>query len=142
VTSDVFTAPQNPGSTPSAADLGAASLAKEITNLYTKHDIELKMYEEFMATDHLGVKLICAAVGDMYTSPLKDEYTGYAAVTTKQLLKHLTDEYCDIDETALVQNQARMSASYDPNLPIESWWEQIADCVAFTDAGSSAFTDK
>lgn len=80
------------------------------------HALEVKLYEEFTAADSLGMKLICTTIGDMYTLPLKNENTEYATVTTKGMMAHLNDEYCDVDKTVTILNPARLSAAYDPNL--------------------------
>lgn len=47
-----------------------------------------------------------------------------------------------MDETALVQNQACLSAEYNPNLPIELLWNNVAECVIFADDGRSKITDQ
>ena len=86
------------------------------------------------------MKLLCAAVDDIFISSLSDEHTGYASVTTKEIFQHLNDEYCEIDDVILIENQARISAAYDPNLPIETLWTQISEAVAYAEAGKSKFT--
>ena len=75
-----------------------------------------------MTADRLCVKLLCNAIKDIFTASLANEYTGYAGVTTKELLKHLKDEYSDIDDPQLNANLAHIGAPYDPNTSIEALW--------------------
>ena len=84
--------------------------------------MRLKLYKEYMAADCLSVKHLTAAVKDIFTSKLLDKHTGYSGVTTRAFFKHLNDEYCDIDEAVLMDNQKNFYEAYDPNLPIESLW--------------------
>eukprot|EP00588_Corethron_pennatum_P017373 CAMPEP_0194307720 /NCGR_PEP_ID=MMETSP0171-20130528/4612_1 /TAXON_ID=218684 /ORGANISM="Corethron pennatum, Strain L29A3" /LENGTH=180 /DNA_ID=CAMNT_0039059935 /DNA_START=93 /DNA_END=631 /DNA_ORIENTATION=+ len=114
ISSVPFTPPTNPQSTPSSADLAAASSAKDIAAVHANHDLNVKLYEEYMAADRLSVKLITNAVEDIFTASLANEYTGYASVTTKELLKHLNDEYSDIDDAQLSANLVTIGAPYDP----------------------------
>ena len=58
------------------------------------------------------IKLITSAVDNIFTELLEAEHTGYAGVTTLAFFENQTDEYCDINETALTENQ--VNAAYDP----------------------------
>ena len=111
-----------------------------VAAVHAKHELAVKLYEEYMSADRLSVKLITTAVEDIFTAALANEYTGYAGVTTKDVLKHLNDEYSDIDDTQLSANLVQIRAPYDPNTPIETLWTQISDAVAFAEAGNSKFS--
>ena len=132
--------PPNPGSAPSATDIDACSSAMAIASVHATHELDVKLYEEYCAADRLSVKLLSNAVEDIFIASLADEHTGYSSVTTKQIFQHLNDEYCEIDDVMLIANQARISAAYDPNLPIETLWTQISEAVAYAEAGKSKFT--
>ena len=122
ISSVPFVPPTNPGSAPSAKDIAACGSAKDIASVHATQDLAVKLFEEYMAADRLCVKLLCNAVEDIFTASLENGYTGYAGVTTKELLKHLKDEYSDIDDPQLNANLARIGAPYDPNTPIEALW--------------------
>ena len=61
-------------------------------------------------------------------------------VTVRQLLGHLVTTYATIDQFNLEKNQEKMTARYDPNAPIESLFEQIANGVAYTELGDAPST--
>ena len=134
--------PPNPGSAPNPAAITAAASAKEITAIHSAHDLQVKLYEEYMAADRLSVKLLTAAVEDIFTASICDETTGYSSVTTRDFFQHLLTEYNEIDDPALSENQKKLGAPYDANLPIETLWSNITECVAYAVAGSSPFTGK
>ena len=58
------------------------------------------------------------------------------------VFQHLLDEYNKINDPSLMENQAKLSAPYDANLLIETLWSQIAEAVAYAEAGGSPFTNK
>ena len=136
------TAPTNPGSEPDPIAVAGAISAKEVTAIHSTYDLAVKLYEEYMAADRLSVKLLTAAVEDIFTASICDEITGYSSLTTRDFFDHLLTEYNEIDDPALSENQKKLGAPYDANLPIETLWSVITECVAYAVAGSSPFTDK
>ena len=134
--------PRNPGSAPDPLALSNAKSSKEITTIHSTYDLEVKLYEEYMAADRLSVKLLTAAVEDIFTASICDEITGYSSVTTRSFFQHLLSEYNEIDDPALSENQTKLGAPYDANLPIETLWTTITECVAYAVAGNSPFTVK
>ena len=134
--------PLNPGSAPDPIVVGNAASAKEVTAIHSAHDLQVKLYEEYMAADRLSVKLLTAAVEDIFTAAICDETTGYSSVTTRDFFQHLLTEYNEIDDPALSENQKKLGAPYDANLPIETLWSNITECVAYAVAGSSPFSEK
>ena len=134
--------PQNPGTVPDPTAIAAASSAKEVTAIHSAHDLQVKLYEEYMAADRLSVKLLTAAVEDIFTASICDETTGYSSVTTRDFFQHLLAEYNEIDDPALSDNQNKLGAPYDANQPIETLWNNITECVAYAVAGNSPFSTR
>ena len=50
--------------------------------------------------------------------------------------------YAAIDQFDLDKNQENMTARYDPNALIETFFAQIADGVAYSELGEAPFTSK
>jgi hypothetical protein len=84
-------------------------------------------------------KLIIGFFDDAYLNALLDEIVGYANCTSLQLLTHLLTYYAMIAPTELTQNYERLNMPYDPNLPIESLFQQIQDAQAFVVAGGQPY---
>ena len=111
--------------------IAAASTATKIADIYKAYALEIEIYSEFVSAELISVKLTLDSIAELYYKTLKNAHTGYANVTLRQLLDHLVITYAAIDQFDLEKNQEKMTARYDPNAPIETLFEQIADGVAY-----------
>jgi hypothetical protein len=118
---DVFPVPNNPG--PSAAVVAGmtASVIAEITRL---HNEATQVYCTYHNVNQAIKKLIIESFDDAYLNVLSDEIVGYANCTSLQLLTHLLTYYAMIAPTDLTQNYECLHATYDPNQPIETLFQQ------------------
>ena len=62
---------------------------------------------------------------DLYLKTLKHFITGYANVSTLEMLNHLNTSYGKMTPQDLQLLDSEMKAPYDPQLPIENLYEQI-----------------
>jgi len=53
---------------------------------------------------------------------------------------HLYATYGRLSPSDLIANDTKMKSGYDPNLPIESFIDQIEDCVALADAAAAPYS--
>jgi hypothetical protein len=129
---DVFPVPNNPG--PSAAVVAGmtAAVIAETTRL---HREGTQVYRTYHNVDQAINKLIIESFDDAYLNALSDKIVGYENCTSLQLLTHLLTYYAMIAPTELTQNYERLNTPYDPNLPIETLFQQIQDARAFAVAG-------
>jgi hypothetical protein len=74
----------------------------------------------------------------LITAPL--DVTGFANVTTCQILVHLYRTYGRLSPANLIANDAKMKSPYDANQPIESFIDQIEDGVGLADAAAAPYT--
>ena len=75
----------------------------------------------------------------MFVCSLRNRRIDYANVTTLQLLAHMYTIYAKISAAGLESNTTRMKISYDVNLPIDTFFDQIKDAAEFTVAGNAPF---
>jgi hypothetical protein len=131
-----FPVPANPG--PSAAVVAGmtAAVIAETTRL---HREATQVYRTYHNVDQAIKKLIIESFDDAYLNALSDEIVGYANYTSLQLLTHLLTYYSMISPTELTQNYERLNTPYDPDLPIESLFQQIQDARAFAVAGGQPY---
>jgi hypothetical protein len=132
-----FVAPNNPGPHPIVV---AGSTAAQLVEANRIHKEDTRIWREFQATDKSLKQLLLGAVSDIYTSPLKNRVTGYANITTRQLIIHLYDKYGNITAGALDENEQQMKAPIDPNQPIENLFTQMEKAVDFADAAGTPFS--
>jgi hypothetical protein len=97
------------------------------------------VYRTYHNVDQEIKKLIIESFDDAYLNALSDEIVGYAHCTSLQLLTHLLTYYTMIAPTELTQNYKRLNTPYDPNLPIETLFQQIQDARAFAVAGGQPY---
>jgi hypothetical protein len=82
-------------------------------------------------------QLLLGAVDDMFVGSLTTKYIAYLNVTTRQILTHLYDQYVRISAADLQDNDDSFKTAYDPNLPIETLFDQVENAVDFAAAGNT-----
>jgi hypothetical protein len=97
------------------------------------------VYRTYHNVDQAIRKLITESLDDAYLNALSDEIVGYETCTSLQLLTHLLTYYAMIAPTELTQNYGRLNTRYDPNLPIETLFQQIQDARAFAVADGQPY---
>ena len=80
------------------------------------------------------------AVDEVYIKSLCNKYTGYAAQTTKAILKYLYDAYANITASTLQENDAKMRDPLDPTQPIETFFARVEECQEVAAAGNTPYT--
>ena len=87
------------------------------------------LFQQYDATDRALKQQLLGAVDNMFISALADPHVGYANTTTLQILTHLYATYAQITDCDLEDNKETMAAAYDVNLPIETLFKRIEECV-------------
>lgn len=134
-----FVPPPNPGPTVEYPDNATQYQIQATNKAYEK---AAKLFNEYDACDRALKQLLLGAVDDMFINALCDRHVGYANVTTLDMLTHLYDTYGKITEIDLNKNQEVMNEPFDHNLPIESFFRRIEECVEFAAAGNTPFSPK
>jgi hypothetical protein len=133
---DVFPVPSNPG--PSAAVV-AGMMSAVIAETTRLHREATEVYHSYHNVDQAIKKLIIKSFDNAYLNALSDEIVGFASCTSLQLLTHLLTYYAMIAPTELMQNSEHLNTPYDPNLMIETLFQQIQDARAFAVAGGQPY---
>jgi hypothetical protein len=138
--SDVpFATPTNPGVLEETAGLTQHQIAAAAV----AHKEKLRKYQEYNATDKALRQQLMAAVPDMYYEALNDEdFAGYGAVTTLDLLTHLYDNYGKITAAELASNDSKMRESYDPAMPIEKLFQRINTSAMLAKRAKAGYTEQ
>ena len=132
-----FAPPPNPGPTVEYPDNATQYQIQAANKAYER---AAKLFNEYDACDRALKQLLLGAVDDMFINALCDRHVGYANVTTLDMLTHLYDTYGKITEIDLNKNQEVMNEPFDHNLPIESFFRRIEECVEFAAAGNTPFS--
>jgi hypothetical protein len=127
----LFVVPVNPGTTPV---ISANANAQETNIIVRRHAANVRIFLEYRAKDNAIKQQIIGSVDGMYLRTLRSRITGFANVSTWQMLDHLNTTYSRLTPADLQNNDARMKADYDPNQPIQVLIDQIEDGVALASA--------
>ena len=110
-----FVIPVNPGPAPI---IPRGSLEIEITEHNRHFNRRTQIWKEYQSTDKALKQMIIGAVDQMYLRTLRHRMTGFANVTTRQLLQHVYTTYGTISDTALLENDKKMKTLYNTATPI------------------------
>jgi hypothetical protein len=132
-----FVVPLNPGP---AATIPDALTGAQIANIRQDHDELKALFVEYYATDKALKQQIIGAVDKLYLRTLNHRITGFANVTTRQMLVHLYTTYGRLTPADVQNNDAAMKQPYNPNEPIETLFHQIEESIDVADAAGAAYT--
>ena len=68
----------------------------------------------------------------MFLQSLQTKYIGYLNVTTGQIIDHLYNQYAQILAVYLQDNGVALKTADDPNIPIETLFNQVENTVDFS----------
>jgi hypothetical protein len=80
-------------------------------------------------------KQIISVFEPMYLEILNDNMLGYAKISARDMLDHLSETYGNITAVDLEINFEHMRRAWDPQQPVESLFKQIQDCTDYSEAG-------
>jgi hypothetical protein len=132
-----FLPPVNPGPTPIIPD---RSTVPTTTTIRARFVEDTDIFKQYSTTDKALKQLLVGAVDEMFIRSLQTKYLGYLNVSTRQILDHLYAQYARISASDLQDNDVTFKKPYDPNLPIETLFDQIENCIDFAAAGLSPYS--
>ena len=133
-----FIIPVNPGAAP--PNIAIASTAAQISANRDKYTDKLNTYRTYNNVQNALKQQLLASVDDIYVRTLRNVHTGYARVTTLQILSHLYQVYGRLTPMAMQENDTRFRQAYNPSEPFELLIQQIEDAQAFAAAGGQAYS--
>jgi hypothetical protein len=129
-----FPAPNNPGATIVPV---AGATAAQLATAERVHKEQLRIWDLYHDSDKALKRQLLGAIENVYLRALSHRHTGYAYITTLQLLQHLLRVHGRITAHDLEENFIRFKKPWDPNSPYDTLIEQIDDAVDFANAGGS-----
>jgi hypothetical protein len=137
ISNELFEVPTNPGPYPIVQPTGTEHQIKEAYRVHTEN---IRIWPKFQATEKPLKQLLLGAVSDIYTSALKHGVTGYANVSTRQLIAHLYTKYGNVTAGDLEAIEQRMKIPFDPNEPFEAIYTQLESAIDFADAAGTPYS--
>ena len=132
-----FIPPTNPGP---AAIIPALSTGPNTLNIRAEFAQDTELFKQYSSTDKALKQLLVGAVDEMFIRSLQAKYLGYLNVSTRQILDHLYAQYARISSSDLQDNDVAFKKPYDPNMPIETLFDQIENGIDYAAAGLSPYS--
>jgi len=139
LTDTPFDVPENPGPVPRVPN---AANSRQAADIRATHAENKREFNQYVATDKALKQQIIQAVGDLYLRSLKHRITGYANVTTREILDHLYQAYGTLTPQDLQHVDNQMKKQYDPYTPIENLFDQIEEAVDIASAANAPYAPK
>jgi hypothetical protein len=79
-------------------------------------------------------------IQDTYLSEMRNKYTGYLGVTTRDLLDHLLDRYGKITPADIEDCKRRMNEPIDSTQLIYVYFQRVDECIQYAVDGQVAFS--
>jgi hypothetical protein len=134
---DPYTYPVDPGPTPILPN-NTSTTAR--TNRLLQHTEARRIYDNNQNMDDALKAQVIDTISDTYLCELRNKYTGYLGVSTRDLFDHLLDRYGKITPADIEECKRRMNDSLDSTQPIDMYFQKIDDCVQYAADGQVAFT--
>ena len=83
----------------------------------------------------IAVNLAADAIEEVFYAELDDPIEGLNAVKIQDLLDHIKDRYCHIDQADLDANLVRFNQGIDPSVPLILYIRKQEDCQEFANDG-------
>ena len=118
-----FVRPINPG--PTAIIPNPAPAAAVIGQLTREHAENHRVFLEYATTDAACKKVIMSLIPDVFYRTLKHNHTGYATVTSLEILSHLWSEYGQLSDFEFQQNDLKIKTPITTETHFEDLVSQI-----------------
>ena len=137
LTATPYIAPPDPGVLPYIPPNASVATREQ---LWTEHKEARRIYDNTTNMDDALKGQIIDTIDDAYLCEMRNKYTGYLGITTRNLLDHLIDRYGKITPADLETNKKRMNEPIDTTQTIDIFFKRIDDCIQYADGGEVPFT--
>ena len=135
----VYVTPNEPPITP---DVPTTATSAPRQQLRDQHAEEHQIFTNHVNMNNALKTQLLDAVEEPYVSELRNRYTGYMGVTTRDMLDRLMDRYSNITAANIKTNEAHINGELENSRPIDIFFQRIDDAVQYADYGKNSFTAK
>ena len=132
-----FVEPAYPGQHPA---IPAGTNAANTSAIIRRHTEDTRQWREFKNVSTALKNQLLSAVDDIYVRALRDRHVGYMNQSIRNLLTHLFNNYGNITQLELEDNDTKMRALWDPNSPFDCLVQQLEDGQDYADDGGQLYT--
>jgi hypothetical protein len=123
-----FVVPPDPGNFQA---VGIAGTAAVIADQLRAHLEQQRQNVEHDALMQALRNMIIDSVEEQYIQTLRNKYTRYNAISPKEMLKHLMDNYGKLTPEDIIANDNRLNEPWDGSEGFEKIISRVEECVEF-----------
>jgi hypothetical protein len=120
----------------------AGMTGPQVANTKTDYVSALEIYNNAHSLEKQLKNQVIKAVPRLFIGELEHPAHGYALVSTLRLLTHLMNNYGRLTAEDLTDNLNQMNKAWDPDLPIETIFNNISECRLLAEAGGDPITEQ
>ena len=132
-----FIKPVYPGQHPA---IPAGTNAANTSAIIRRHTEDTQQWREFKNVSTALKNQLLSAVEDIYVRALRDRHVGYMNQSICNLLTPLFENYGNITQLELEDNDTKMRALWDPKSPFDCLVQQLEDGQDYADNGGQPYT--
>lgn len=129
--------PTPPGALPDPTSRTAAQISAD----ERQHEKHTYAYNVFCNLNKALKKQLVSAIDPLYLASQRDQHSGFARKSAKELLLFLFKNYGEISKQQLQENGITMNTPWNPAEPVEILIKQIDDAVQFATDGKVPYSD-
>ena len=133
-----FIEPAFPGA---AAVIPPNSTGPQISAIERQFNKALRQWTEYKNLTDAGKKFIQDGIDDMYLKGITDRNVGLAHISIRDILAYLFQNYGNITQYDIEENDKKLKEKWDANTPIEMLFDQIEDAQDFAAAAGQPYSN-
>ena len=133
-----FISPPFPGA---AAVIPPNSTGPQIAAIERQFNKALRQWTKYKNLTDAGKKFIQDGIDDMYLKGVTDRNVGLAHITIRNILSFLFQNYGNITQYDIEENDKKLKEKWDANTPIEMLFDQIEDAQDFAAAAGQPYSN-
>ena len=117
------------------------STGPQITAIERQFNKALRQWTEYKNLTDVRKKFIQDGIDDMHLKGITDRNVGLAHITIRDILSFLFQNYGNITQYDIEENDKKLKEKWDANTPIEMLFDQINDAQDFAAAAGQPYTN-
>jgi hypothetical protein len=139
LTATAYKIPMDPG-TLTIISAGAAKAVQE--QLCREHHEEGRVFDNHHKMDNALKAQVINTIQETYLCEIRNKYTGYFGVTSRDLLNHLLDRYGNLTPANIEECKRKMNEPIDSTKLIDVFFQRVDECIQYAVDGRVAFLAK
>ena len=124
-----------------AAVIPPNSTGPQIAAIECQFNKALRQWTEYKNLTDAGKKFIQDGINNMYLKGITDRNVGLAHITIRDILSFLFQNYGNITQYNIEENNKKLKGKWDANTPIKMLFDQIKDAQDFASAAGQPYTN-